>query len=70
MASPLAGQEFQETMVSRPDLSSNMLVLTRKMMADTISGLVDVDLFVRRPRRIESVIAYHRDIVVSVVPKE
>jgi hypothetical protein len=68
MASPLTEQEFREMMVFRQDLSSNMLVLTRKMTAGTIWELVAVDLFVRQLRHIGSVIACHRGTALSAVP--
>ena len=68
MASPLEEQVFLEMRVFHPDLSSSMLELTHKMMADTIWELVVVDLFVAQLRRIGSVIAYHRDTVLSVIP--
>ncbi len=70
MASPLTEQVCPEMLVARPDLSSNMLVLKHKMMVDTIWELVDVGLVARRLRRIGSVTAYHRDTVLSAVPKE
>lgn len=69
MASPLIEQEFREMMAFRRDLSSNMLVLTRKMTAGTIWELVAFDLFVRQLRRIGSVIVCRRDIALSAVPR-
>jgi hypothetical protein len=70
MASPLKAQVCLEIGVVLLDLASNIFVSKRKMMADTTWGLVDVGLVARRLRRIGSVIAYHRDTVLSVVPKE
>ena len=47
-----------------------MPALVHKRMVGTISGLLVVDLFAERPRRIGSVIVYHKDTVLSEVPKE